>query len=143
LKTELELRTTERAQGNRPESHGSSTTTRKAVVIVDQQMMYRGHLRELIEREGYAPLTFSDAYRMVRYIEDNREDIKAVFIDFAIFTAIEKTLVSMISSEKSRVRLILTDTELSKERIGRLMERGVYGCVRKPYSEDEVASFLQ
>ena len=141
--TELEIRTTQRTEEDSPESRGSSRELRKTVVIVDQQMMYRGHLRELIEQEGYEPLTFSDAYRMVRHIEENCEDIKAVFIDFAIFAAIEKTLVSMISSGESQVRLILTDTELSKERIGRLIERGVYGCVRKPYSEDEVAAFLR
>ena len=48
---------------------------RKRVVVVDQDTMYRGHLRELIEREGYDPQTFSDAYQMVRHVEKNLENI--------------------------------------------------------------------
>ena len=125
-----------------PEFRGLSRKIRKMVVIIDQEVMYRGHLRELIEQEGFDPVTFSDAYQMLRHIEENREKIKAVFIDSAIFAAIEETVASMISSGNSRVRLILTDTELPRERIRQSIGRGVYGHVQKPYSEDEIAAFL-
>ncbi len=142
MKEILETRADERSGNKDLDPRGSAEDTRKSVIIVDREVMYRGHLRELIEQEGYRALTFYDAYEMVRHIQENDGETRAVFIDSAIFTAIEKTLISMISFGKSRIRLILTDTEMSKERVRQFIEKGVYGCVQKPYSEQEIMAFL-
>ena len=142
MSTDLEIRTNKLTGDNRQDISSPEKVIRKRVVVVDQDSMYRGHLRELIEREGYDPQTFSDAYQMVRHLEKNIDSIKALFIDAAIFAAIEETLISLISNGKSRVRLILTDTELPMQRIHRSIANSVYGYVKKPYCGDEIIAFL-
>lgn len=142
MSTDLETKSTELTRDNRQDISGPVKEIRKTVVVIDQDTMYRGHLRELIEREGYDPQTFSDAYQMVRHVEKNLDNIKAVFIDAAIFAAVEETLISLISNGNSRVRLILTDTELPMKRIRCSIANSVYGYVKKPYCDAEIAAFL-
>lgn len=120
----------------------SKTDTGKMVVVIDQNAADRGHLRELVELEGFIPSTFTDAYQMVRHIEENSANIKVAFIDFSIFSTIEKTLLSIISHLKSKIRLVITNAEIPREKISGLVGKGVYGFVKKPYCEGEIAAFL-
>ena len=89
------------------------------------------------------PATFADAYRMVRYVEDNRANVKALFIDARIFPAVAETLTSMGSGPGAHLKLILTDVQFDNECIRRWIDKGVYACVRKPFSADEIAAFLR
>ena len=106
------------------------------ILIVDQNLNYRGILEGLLEKSGYTVTSIEDGYQLSRLLKSKAFDI--IFLDNETGGIRDKGLFMKIKTQCPQCHIIVIASKKGDGFIREAMEAGAYGCINKPFNPDEV-----
>ena len=106
------------------------------ILIVDQNLNYRGILEGLLEKSGYTVTSIEDGYQLSRLLKSKAFDI--IFLDNETGGILDKGLFMKIKTQCPQCHIIVIASKKGDGFIREAMEAGAYGCINKPFNPDEV-----
>ena len=111
------------------------------ILIVDQDYSQREFLRNLLEKRGYRVVLMEDGYQVGDVLKD--ESFGIIFLDSKSGGIKDKSLFTQIKRSCPDCHIILISSKRGDGFIKEAMEFGVFGCVDKPFKEEEVLGMVR
>ena len=110
------------------------------ILLVDQDHSCRNHLQVLLEKKGYQVVCLEDGYQVANILNDDSFDV--IFLDSQTGGVRDKNLFPQIKRMSPGSHILLMTSTCGNGFLKEAMEQGIYGCVTKPFKEDEILSFV-
>lgn len=118
------------------------TTTRRRVLVVDDELLIRWSLCETLSDRGYTVLEAEDGQGAVRTLADATELPDVVLLDFRLPDSKDLNLLERIISMVPEGRVILMTAYGTPELANEALERGAFKVLHKPFEMQDVTSLV-
>jgi len=107
------------------------------ILVVDDEEVVLGFLKEALEGHGYDVLLASSAARALEVLQENRE-CRMVICDIKMPDMDGMELLETLRKERPNLIIIMMTAYASWETITLSMQKGAYDYIRKPFSIEDV-----
>jgi nitrogen-specific signal transduction histidine kinase/ActR/RegA family two-component response regulator len=115
----------------------------ETILVVEDEEMLRGLVREVLSRGGYTVLEASDGEDGIAQYLKNRSSIDLVLLDLGLPKKSGDSVFTELKKVNPNVRVVFSTGYVKKEKSSELMELGALGVVHKPYAVEELMSVVR
>jgi len=110
------------------------------ILIVDQDPSCRNYFQILFEKKGYQVVCLEDGYQIAGILNDKSFDV--IFLDSQTEGVRDRDLFPQIRRISPDSHILLITSASGNGFLKEAMEKGIYGCIKKPFKKDEILSFV-
>ncbi len=112
------------------------------LLVIDDEVMIRETLANMLKSMSYDVLTASNGVEGLKEFKDNREKIKAVFLDIIMPVMNGRETLKHLLEENPSLAVIAISGYTTASAIKEMLSNGAYGFLQKPYKKSEIAKLL-
>lgn len=114
----------------------SAQEAKKKILVVDDDVMIREILEEILIAENYAVLSVNNGERAVENIKNEKFDL--VLLDLKLNGMDGIQTLEKIKSVENNIVVILVSGYLTVESIDKATRLGMFGYIKKPFDLDDL-----
>lgn len=114
----------------------SAQEAKKKILVVDDDVMIREILEEILIAESYAVLSVNNGERAVENIKNEKFDL--VLLDLKLNGMDGIQTLEKIKSVENNIVVILVSGYLTVESIDKATRLGMFGYIKKPFDLDDL-----
>ena len=111
------------------------------ILVVDQAPSSRNYFQGLLAKKGYRVVCLEDGHQITSFLNDESFDV--IFLDSQTKGVRDRDLFPQIKRISPGSHILIMTSICGNGFIKEAMEKGIYGCVKKPFKEDEIMSFVR
>ena len=115
----------------------------ETILVVEDEEMLRGLVREVLTRSGYTVLEAADGEEGIAQYIKSRSSIDLVLLDLGLPKRSGDSVFTELKKMNPDVRVVFSTGYVKKEKSSELRELGALGVVHKPYAVDELMSVVR
>jgi len=115
---------------------------RGTILLVDDEEVLLVTTRAILEATGYRVLTARNGWEAVETFRERHREIDGVILDLIMPIMGGRRAFDLIQAVDPRVPIILISGFLKDEELAEMEERGLRGCIRKPFHRQELSRVL-
>ncbi len=126
--TDRAVESVERPRGTSEQFRGSET-----VLVVDDESIVRKVARRVLERNGYKVLEAEHGLAAVDVIRSHSDEVGLILLDMVMPVMDGREFFWKLKESHPGIPIVLNSAFSAEGRVGKLLEAGASGFLRKPY----------
>lgn len=116
---------------------------KETVLIVEDEEMLRGLMREILTRAGYEVIEAVDGEDGVNVYREHHQRIHLVLLDFGLPKMAGDEVFAALRSIRPDVRAVFSTGYVKREKTDELLALGAQGVVHKPFTVTEMLTTIR
>ena len=112
------------------------------VLVVDDELLIRWSLRQVLEAKGYVVIEAADAASARRSVVDQHEPPDAVLLDYRLPDSNDLGLLTALRRSAPSMPVIMMTAHGTSEVVKGALDLGAYRVVSKPFEVDQMADLV-
>ncbi len=113
------------------------------ILFIEDEENLRQIIKELLESEGFRVILASTAKEGVELFRSDQPMIEIVLLDFHLPDASGEDVFDQLKKIDPGVKVILTSGFEFDESIQKVLDKGAFGFLSKPFSKDQIINFIR